>query len=122
MKFIFGLIILFGCQYTGSYIRNILNIPIPGNVIGMIILFSLLYSGILKEKHIKDVSDFLLKNLSLFFIPASVGLIMYVNIFKEHGAKIFFLTILSYILVLVITGLVVEFLAEREDKIDGTFN
>ena len=62
--------------YSVSYILSkSLKLPIPGNVIGMLILFLLLVFGIIKESHIDEASDILIKNMSLLFVPATLAIV-----------------------------------------------
>ena len=41
----------------------------------MVLLALALSSGLFKEKHIEEIGDFLLNNISFFFVPASVGIL-----------------------------------------------
>ncbi|MBN2109575.1 MAG: CidA/LrgA family protein [Methanosarcinaceae archaeon] len=62
-----------------------LELPIPGNVLGMVLLLFLLLSGMIRMSMIEDVSNFMLKHLFFFFIPAAVGLITCFSYWKENG-------------------------------------
>ena len=59
------------------------HLPIPGSVLGMIILFTLLSTGIIKEQWLAMVAPPLLKHLSFFFIPIAVGLMEWGDLFFE---------------------------------------
>jgi len=75
MKIIKQLTIIISICLIGSYISSILPFSFPGCIISMIMLCALLMSGLLKEESIKNVADFLLINMGLFFIPAGVGIL-----------------------------------------------
>lgn len=75
MKIFREIIVIFGLYYIGDFISKHLPIPLPGSLIGMIVLFILLYFQIIKLKHIQSVSNFLLSHLPFFFIPAGVALL-----------------------------------------------
>lgn len=60
----------------------ILPFPFPASVIGMLLLLVALLSKLLKVEQIYEMSDFLLKNLPFFFIPASVSIINYVDLLR----------------------------------------
>ena len=67
MKILTQLAIVFGICLVGECISAILPFAFPSSVIGMIILFLLMLVKIIKERHIKDVSQFMLKNMAFFF-------------------------------------------------------
>ena len=75
MKILTQIGIVLGVCLVGEGISFLLPFPFPGSVIGMILLFLLLFLGILRPDHIAQKSDFLLKNMAFFFIPAGVGIL-----------------------------------------------
>ncbi|MCF6463631.1 CidA/LrgA family protein [Clostridium sp. Cult1] len=100
------LIILF----IGQVLQQKYNIPVPGTILGMIILLLLLITRVLKIERIEKISDVLLKHLTLFFVPSVVGIM---NLFdKVKGIWVYLLIILfiSTIVVMVVTGLTIQFL------------
>ncbi len=74
---------LYMLYMIGSFIQQLLHIPIPGSMIGMLLLFLLLMTGIVKEKWISRGANMLLSHLTLLFIPATVGVMDYVELFQE---------------------------------------
>lgn len=66
---------LAGVCYVGSAVSDSLPISIPGNICSMVILLTLLISGIVAEEKIALASNFLLKYMPVFFIPAGVTII-----------------------------------------------
>lgn len=75
MKILTQIGIVLGVCLVGEGISLLLPFPFPGSVIGMILLFLLLFFGILRPDHIAQKADFLLKNMAFFFIPAGVGIL-----------------------------------------------
>lgn len=59
----------------GDLLSVLLAGKIPGNVLGMSLLFMLLALGVIKLSHIEDVADFFLKNMAFFFLPACLGIL-----------------------------------------------
>lgn len=53
------------------------HLPVPGNVLGMLILFALLTTGVVKLEWIAGAADLLTKHLAFFFIPVAVGLMQW---------------------------------------------
>src|SRR5699024_105133 len=66
---------------------EIFHLMIPGSVIGLVLLFILLISGIVKEKYIRSGANFMMKHLVLFFVPATVGIMGYIDLFKGKGDR-----------------------------------
>jgi len=62
-----------------------LGIPLPGNVMGIIVLFLLLLTGVVKESHISVAAEFLLRHLVFFFVPIAVGLMQWGGVFYDYG-------------------------------------
>ena len=74
MKFFRESILLLSIYFAGEILSKLLNLPIPGSIVGMILLFVLLTSNIIKVEKVENLANFFLDHLAFFFIPASVGL------------------------------------------------
>ena len=114
MKFFRESILILSIYFAGEIISKLLNLPVPGNIIGMILLFLLLNSKILKVEKIETLSNFFLDHLAFFFIPASVGLMTSFGALKGSILKIVILCILTTIIVLSATALNVEFICKKK--------
>ncbi|QJW45617.1 CidA/LrgA family protein [bacterium BFN5] len=77
--------ILWMIYWFGNQIVQWANIPIPGTVVGMIILFLLLSAGIIKLEQVQLATDFLLKHMLFFFVPIAVGLMNWGGLFWANG-------------------------------------
>ncbi|MDK2799623.1 MAG: holin-like protein [Clostridiales bacterium] len=102
----FGIIL--SISLIGELVSKLLNIPIPGNVIGMLILLSLLFLGTVKLETIDEITKFLLDHLAFFFIPAGVGLISNLQLLRGKWGAIFLICLISTTLVMVVTGLTIQ--------------
>ena len=103
MKIVSQLGIIFGICLLGEGISALLPFACPGGILSMVILFLLLLFRILKEDKIKDCVDFLLDNMSLFYIPVSVGMLEYFDIIKQNLVVILLICFLSFVLTLIVT-------------------
>lgn len=106
------LVILALGEYISSIISNF--IVIPGSIIGIIILFLLLKIGIIKIDKVEDISNFLLDNMAIFFIPAGVSLIQSLDIISSNIIVLAITIIISTILVMGVTAIVVEKMIKRK--------
>ena len=93
------------------------HIPLPGSVLGMIMLFTLLSTGIIKEQWLTAAVTPLLKHLSFFFIPIAVELMNWGNLFVQKGALLFLPLVISTLVALLVTGGIVQSLTKpTEDR------
>ncbi|MCC5909443.1 MAG: CidA/LrgA family protein [Clostridiaceae bacterium] len=107
------LIVLAVCL-SGEFLNRLLNISIPGNVLGMILLLTLLLTGVIKLEMIDKVTKFLLDHLAFFFIPAGVGILNNVDAIRGQWIPIVTVIIISTILVIVTTGITIQLLKKKE--------
>ena len=118
MKFFNQIGILRGIWAAGDFISQLIKnvINIPGSIIGMIILFVLLESKILDESKIKDVADFFLGNMSLFFIPAGVSLIESLGLIKENAVLLLSCILIINVAVMIVSGRSVDLMIKLKEK------
>ena len=94
------IVLLTAIGLLGTAISNFLNIPIPGSLLGMFILFGLLMSGLIKIEWVELGAALLIGDLLLFFIPSATGIIQYTDLFGVTGALLVVVVITSIIIVL----------------------
>ena len=122
MKFFRESILILSSYFAGELVSKLLHLPIPGNIIGMILLFLLLTSNIVKVEKVEPLANFFLDHLAFFFIPASVGLMTSFADLKSSLFKIILLCIITTIIVLSATALTVEFICKKKSKHDNDDN
>ncbi|ENZ32086.1 hypothetical protein HMPREF1084_02500 [Clostridium butyricum 60E.3] len=110
MKYLQQLMIILAAYLLGVVLQVALNLPIPGTVLGLIILFLGLYSGIIKVEMIEDMCEILISHMSFLFIPAGVGLITSFALLSGKIVAFSLVIIISTIIVWVVTAYVVKFL------------
>ena len=74
MKLYVQLMILFVISLIGEGISSFFHLPIPGSIIGLIILFIALQFKWLRTRHVNMVGNFLLANMTILFLPPAVGI------------------------------------------------
>lgn len=116
MKIFREALIILSIYLLGEVISKGLGLPVPGNIIGMIIFLVLLCSNIIKLEKVETISSFFLDHLAFFFIPAGVGLITSFDIIKSSLIEILFICIITTTIVITVTGLIVQFLVKRSNK------
>ncbi|RRN71660.1 CidA/LrgA family protein [Peribacillus simplex] len=111
--FIVQLIMLLIICKLGYYLASLLHLPIPGNVIGMILLFSLLQMKVIKVEWIDLTSGFLVKHLAFFFIPISISLMTMGWLFIEFGLPLALTLGVSLIFGFIVSAWTVQKLSNR---------
>jgi len=112
---LFSLTILLGFQLLGEALAYALSLPIPGPVIGMLLLFGLLqWRGASGE--LRETSQVLLSHLSLLFVPAGVGIVTYGALLKTEWLPIIVTLLISTALTLVVSAWVVRTWTRRSRK------
>lgn len=114
-----GMTILLLFQFGGELFSYFLRLPIPGNVIGFVLLLLALLAGIVKLSQVREAAYLLLDNLALFFIPAGVGMMQYFGLIRQQWLPITVGIFVSTILVLLVTGKVAQAMQVKEEKQDG---
>lgn len=89
-----------------------LGLALPGNLLGMMLLFILLVSGIVRLEWVNDAATFLLRHLAFFFIPLAVGLMTMDELMRSHGILILAALMASAAVGIVVSGWVVQGLSQ----------
>jgi len=88
-------------------------IPVPGSLISMGLFFILLRTKWLDAQKYQCVSTLILKNLAFFFIPPAVQIINSMDELTGSIAKLVVILVISNVLVMGVTGLVVQLFMNR---------
>jgi holin-like protein len=101
-----ALTMLLLCQLAGELLTRLLRLPVPGPVLGMLLLFALLLFRPKGEGAIRESAGALLRNLSLLFVPAGVGLIRHAGRLRQEWIAIAVAIVVSTAATLVVSALV----------------
>ncbi|THF73399.1 CidA/LrgA family protein [Cohnella fermenti] len=96
-----------------------LNLPIPGTILGILVLFALLELKVIRLDWIELGSKWLLAEMLLFFIPATVGIINYKSLVVHQGLSIALVILLSTLAVMLCAGLTGQWLSARQGEGGG---
>lgn len=99
-----GFAILLVCQLLGEVIGRFWQLPIPGNVLGMVLLLVALRFGMVRLDWVEEAAELLLGHLALFFVPAGVGVMTYWALIGREWLPITLATVISTFVVLAVTG------------------
>lgn len=103
--------IILGFQLGGEIISRAWDLSLPGPVIGMVALVLACQWVPGLAERLRPVTSVLLANLSLLFVPAGVGVIGYVAVFRESGLALAVAIIASTALAIAAGALVFQAVA-----------
>ena len=117
--FLLGAAIIVGIFLVGDFLHR-LGVPIPGGVLGLLLFFVGLQTGVVKLKWVDRAAGFLLRHMVLLFIPLTVGLMDMGTLLSRQVWVICISVGLSFLAVLLVTGLVGDrLLASANDWIES---
>jgi holin-like protein len=114
MQALRGITWLLLLQSIGEVISRGLHLPLPGPVVGMLLLLPALQWALVRES-VQAVAEFLLQHFSLLFVPVGVGVMTHLDVLGHYGARIAIVIVLSTWISLAVTALVLRALM-RKDK------
>ncbi|WP_226670200.1 CidA/LrgA family protein [Metabacillus litoralis] len=108
--------LLYMIYLLGGFIQSVSHIPVPGSIVGMLLLFIALYFKVVKRKWFSLGGSFLLNHLPLLFIPATVGVIDYLELFKGKGLLTIVIAFFSTFIVMVVSSFISDLLLNKGEE------
>ena len=103
-----GFILILFFQGLGEIISKVLDLPIPGPVIGLVLLLSTMLIRKSIDPDLDLVATAFSQHLGLLFIPAAVGVVMFAPRLKDHGLTIAAILTVSVVVSVSVTALVLR--------------
>lgn len=106
---------VFGFQLVGEILVRLLQLPIPGPIAGLLLLFAFLRVRValdlreadaIETTAVAQVTDPMLRNLAILFVPSGVGVMQYADLFLRHGPAVVVVLLTSTLATLCVTALV----------------
>ncbi len=116
MKYVkqFGIILLL--SFLGEILHEVLPLPIPASIYGIVILFFCLERKIIPVSAVKETSAFLIETMPVMFIPAAAGLLESWETIKADWISYTAITFVSTFVVMVAAGKAVQFVMRRKKE------
>lgn len=111
VRFLAGLAVLVALNYAGGWLAQVTRAPVPGSVVGMLLLTALLEMRWIRESLVAPAADFLVRHLALLYVPAGVALMAYAGVVRHDLLAISLAALASLAAVLAVIGLLVQRLA-----------
>ena len=107
-----GMAWLLALQSLGELLARGLHLPLPGPVIGMLLLLLALRWSVVREP-VAACANVLLSNLSLLFVPVGVGVMTHISLVSQYGLRMLAVVVLSTVAGLMVTVLTLHWLRDR---------
>lgn len=73
MRYLYQFARIMAFCFLGEILHEVLPLPIPASIYGLILLLAALKTGIVRLEQVKEVGNFLTGIFPLLFVPAAVG-------------------------------------------------
>jgi holin-like protein len=108
-----GLAILLGFNFLGLLLNKLAHVPLPGNVIGLVLFTACLFARIVKLEWVEGAAGFLLRHMLLFFAPYVVGIVACFSLLRREWPAALLGAGGSFLVVLLVTGWVATLLLRK---------
>ena len=108
MQFLNGITLLLVYQLAGEITVRLAGVPIPGPVLGMVMLFITLWIRGRTPDSVEQASSALLAHLSLLFVPAGVGMMAHFDRIADEWLPITLSLLFSTVITMIATALIMQ--------------
>ena len=113
MKLYVQLMIIFMISLVGEGISSVFHLPVPGSIIGLVLLFLALQFKLLRLRHISMVGNFLLANMTILFLPPAVGIMDKFQVIAPYLLPIILIVLGGIVLNVCVIAVVVQLIKTR---------
>jgi len=111
-----ALTLLFVCQLAGEAVVRAAGLAFPGPVLGMALLVAGLFAFGRSGAALDETANAILRNLSLLFVPAAVGVMQQAGLIAANWLAISVTVAVSTLLTLVVTVLTFRAVARLQAR------
>lgn len=116
VNILFHIGILYFFYFIGVWIQQTLHLFIPGSIIGMLLLLLLFTTKVIKPKWIEQGTTLLLQHMPLLFLPVTIGILNFLDVFAGKGMLLIFVALISTWIVMISSGLTSQVVAVRKER------
>lgn len=116
MKYLKQFGIILAISFIGEFLNNVLPLPIPASIYGIILMFLCLKTKIIPLTAVEETARFLIEAMPLMFIPAAVGLLESWDIIKGVWIQYISITIISTVVVMAVAGKITQAVIHRDTR------
>jgi holin-like protein len=108
-----GLLILLLFQFAGELLVKGLGLPLPGPVVGMVLLLLALATRAAVLQRVAPAANLLIGNLTLLFFPIGIGIVLEWERYSEHGLALLMSIVFGTLIALVLATLLLKLLLRK---------
>lgn len=116
VKYIKQICIILVICLIAEAMEYFIPLPIAASMYGLVLMLIALTTKIIPLKEVENVSDFLTENLSIMFIPPTVGIMASVEEIKQMFVPLVVISVVSTLLIMTVTGRVAQAIIRRKGK------
>lgn len=120
MRYVLQLFIIIAFSFAGEVLHQLIPLPFPASIYGIILLFLCLELKIVRVRHIREAATTLIAAMPVMFVPPAVGLMDTWDAIRDSWPKYLAITVVSTLIVMAAAGwatqLVIRFSHTGKEK------
>ena len=113
MKYLHEAVIIAAVTFAAEIIKFFIPLPVPASIYGLILLFVLLKSGVVKLEQIEHVGGLLLELMPLLLVPASVSFLTVLDTIQGMLLPVLIMGLIGTMAVMCVTGHAAQWVIRR---------
>ncbi|MBC9873994.1 CidA/LrgA family protein [Macrococcoides bohemicum] len=105
---LFQILLIILITSVGNFLQQLLHLPIAGSIIGLVLFYILLMTGVVKETWIKSGANLFLATMIFFFLPSIVGVKNIIGQMDSNFVIFFLLIAFGTVTVAYLSGYIAE--------------
>jgi putative effector of murein hydrolase LrgA (UPF0299 family) len=97
-----GILILLLAQLLGEAIVRLSGLPLPGPVAGLVLVLAALAVRPALADRLRPLAAWIMAHLGLMFVPAGVGVVGHLTVFRDQGAGLAVALVISTVLAILV--------------------
>ena len=116
MKYLAQLTIILAVSLVSEALGYFIPLPVPASVYGLVIMFLLLWTKVIKLSQVENVADFFLQIMPFFFVAPTVGLITSIDAIRGNVLWLVLMCFISTVVTIAVTGTVAQLVMKLMKK------
>lgn len=112
MKHLKQLLIILAFTFVGEVLHLLIPLPIPASIYGLLLLFLVLHTGLLRLDSVQTVGDWMISILPLLFVAPGVSILGCWDLIAPYIVPLIVVILTTMVLIFVVSGKVSQWLAE----------
>lgn len=116
MKYLAQLTIILAVSLVSEALGYFIPLPVPASVYGLVIMFLLLWTKVIKLSQVENVADFFLQIMPFFFVAPTVGLVTSFDAIRGNVLWLVLMCFISTVVTIAVTGTVAQLVMKLMKK------